>query len=122
MHEKKLPLSEFDILAQKCPVTASLKAIGGRWKILILLRLEEKIMRFSELQRALPGITQAMLTQQLRALENDGLIVRHVYPVIPPKVEYFLTDLGKELRGIFEALERWGEKYLCAKGSIDSSA
>ncbi len=108
-------LSEYDKLAVKCPVTAAMKAIGGRWKVLILWQLEGKILRFSDLERALPKITQAMLTQQLRSLEEDGLIRRRVYPVVPPKVEYSLTSLGEELHDTFKMLERWGDKLLRSK-------
>jgi DNA-binding HxlR family transcriptional regulator len=105
-------LSEYDKLAQKCPITAAMKAIGGRWKILILWNLEGKVMRFSDLERSLPSVTQAMLTQQLRSLEEDGLIHRQVYPVVPPKVEYSLTPLGRQLHATFEALGEWGNKII----------
>ncbi|GAC1502288.1 MAG: hypothetical protein NVS2B14_14910 [Chamaesiphon sp.] len=78
-----------------CTVETTLKVIGGRWKVLILRELFEGIKRFGELHRALDGITQKMLTQQLRELEQDGIVHREVYLQVPPKVEYSLTDLGK---------------------------
>lgn len=94
-----------------CPVETTLKVIGGRWKVLILRELFTGIKRFSELQRGLTGITQKMLTQQLRELETDGIIFRQVYPVIPPKVEYSLTPLGESLRPIIDEMHRWGLRY-----------
>lgn len=93
-----------------CPAETTLKAISGRWKILILRELFQEIKRFGELQRALAGITQKMLTEQLRELEADGIIHREVYPQIPPKVEYSLTELGKSLRPILETMHEWGVK------------
>jgi DNA-binding HxlR family transcriptional regulator len=91
-----------------CPAETTLKAISGRWKILILRELFQEIKRFGELQRALEGITQKMLTEQLRELEADGIIHREVYPQIPPKVEYSLTELGKSLQPILETMHEWG--------------
>ncbi|NJP20908.1 MAG: helix-turn-helix transcriptional regulator [Hydrococcus sp. CRU_1_1] len=93
-----------------CPAETTLKAISGRWKILILRELFQEIKRFGELQRALVGITQKMLTEQLRELEADGIIHREVYPQIPPKVEYSLTELGKSLQPILETMHEWGVK------------
>jgi DNA-binding HxlR family transcriptional regulator len=94
-----------------CPVETTLKIIGGRWKVLILRELFTGIKRFSELQRALTGITQKMLTQQLREMETDGIISREVYPVIPPKVEYSLTPLGESLQPIIDEMHNWGLHY-----------
>lgn len=94
-----------------CPVETTIHLIGGRWKVLILRELFGGIKRFSELQRALTGITQKMLTQQLREMETDGLITRKVYPVIPPKVEYSLTSLGESLRPIIKEMHHWGKDY-----------
>jgi DNA-binding HxlR family transcriptional regulator len=116
MDDNTKNLSEYEKVARKCPVTAAMKAIGGKWKILILWNLKNRVMRFSELERALPGITQAMLTQQLRSLEKDGIIHRKVYPVIPPKVEYSLTKLGDRLGDTLAALEVWGKRLLKTKG------
>jgi DNA-binding HxlR family transcriptional regulator len=91
-----------------CPAETTLKAISGRWKLLILHELFSGVKRFGELQRALDGITQKMLTQQLRELEEDGIIHRQVYPQIPPKVEYSLTPLGETLKPIIDAMHDWG--------------
>jgi DNA-binding HxlR family transcriptional regulator len=109
----KEQLSDYDELARKYPVMAVMKPIGGKWKILILWQLKGKVLRFSDLERSLPKITQAMLTQQLRSLEKDVLIKRKVYHVVPPKVEYSLTPLGTELPLAFEALEVWGNRFIC---------
>lgn len=94
-----------------CPAEKTLQAISGRWKILILRELFDGVKRFGELQKALPGITQKMLTQQLRELETDEIVHRKVYPQIPPKVEYSLTLLGKSLGPILETMHDWGIKY-----------
>jgi len=93
-----------------CPVETTLKMIGGRWKVLILQELFRGIQRFCGLHRLLGGITQKMLTQQLRELEKDGLILRKVYPQVPPKVEYSLTPLGKSLKPVLEAMHLWGNR------------
>lgn len=95
-----------------CSVEITLKVIGGRWKVLILRELFTGIKRFGELHRALHGITQKMLTQQLRELEQDGIINRNVYLQVPPKVEYSLTELGETLKPILDAMHEWGLKYL----------
>ncbi|MBF2064831.1 MAG: helix-turn-helix transcriptional regulator [Calothrix sp. C42_A2020_038] len=94
-----------------CEVETTIKVIGGRWKVLILRELMADIKRFGELQRALRGITQKMLTQQLRELEDDGIVRRQVYPQIPPKVEYSLTPLGETLKPLLYAMHDWGLKY-----------
>ncbi|WP_346667784.1 helix-turn-helix domain-containing protein [uncultured Desulfovibrio sp.] len=94
------------------PVAATLQLIGGKYKGLILWNLMDGARRFSALRRAVPCATPKMLTQQLRELEADGLISRTVYPVVPPKVEYALTDLGKSLRPVLDAMRAWGSAYL----------
>ena len=91
-----------------CPAQHTLDVIGGRWKVPILYHLFEKTCRFSELRRSLPECTQKMLTQQLRELERDGVVRRKVYPQVPPKVEYSLTDMGRSLRPVISAMCRWG--------------
>ncbi|WP_038026187.1 helix-turn-helix domain-containing protein [Synechococcus sp. PCC 7336] len=91
-----------------CPVEIALKAIGGRWKVLILRELFEGTRRFNQLHRALTGITQKMLTQQLRELEADGIIHREVYKQVPPKVEYSLTEAGRQLKPVLNAMHQWG--------------
>ncbi|MEQ9550152.1 MAG: helix-turn-helix domain-containing protein [Coleofasciculus sp. G3-WIS-01] len=95
-----------------CPVERTLEVIGGRWKVLILRELFEEVKRFGQLHRALHGITQKMLTQQLRELEADGIVHRQVYLQVPPKVEYSLTPLGESLNPILEAMHEWGVKHL----------
>ena len=94
-----------------CAVETTLDVIGGRWKVLILRELMPGVKRFSELQRALHGITQKMLTQQLRELEEDRIVHREVYLQVPPKVEYSLTETGKTLKPILEAMHEWGIHY-----------
>lgn len=94
-----------------CPVINTLDIIGGKWKVLILYYLNEETRRFNELQRLLAGINQRMLTLQLRELENDGIVHREVYPQVPPKVEYSLTEFGRTLMPVIEAMHRWGEQY-----------
>lgn len=93
------------------PVNVTLKVIGGKWKPLIMWLLHEHKHRFSELQKEIDGVTQKMLTQQLRELEADGLIKRTVYPVIPPKVEYEITSYGKTLKPVLVQMANWGEKH-----------
>jgi DNA-binding HxlR family transcriptional regulator len=95
-----------------CPVEAALEVIGGKWKPLILWAIGDDVLRFSELQKALPGINTKMLTKQLRCLEKDGVILRTVYPEVPPRVEYRITDFGKTLIPILKALCDWGADYL----------
>lgn len=99
----------------KCPVASTLELIGGKYKALILWHLSEKTLRFSELRKEITGATAKMLTQQLRELEAQSLIHREVYPIIPPKVEYSLTELGKSLLPILVAMRDWGADYLRSK-------
>lgn len=94
-----------------CPVATTLDVIGGKWKVLILYYLNTEIRRFNELQRLLGGITQRMLTLQLRELERDGIVHREVYPQVPPKVEYSLTPFGQTLMPVIEAMHQWGTQY-----------
>jgi len=91
-----------------CPVEAALELIGGKWKGLALYHLTGGPIRFNELKRHMGDVTQRMLTKQLRELEADGLVMRKVYPVVPPKVEYSLTGKGESLRPIIMALKEWG--------------
>lgn len=91
-----------------CPAEQTLAAISGRWKLLVLRELDSGAKRFGELQRALEGITQKVLTQQLRELETDGLVHREVYPQVPPKVEYSLTALGESLHPVIQQMHHWG--------------
>ena len=94
-----------------CPVELTLHLIGDKWKVLILRDLLGGTMRFNELMRSLGGITQKVLTSNLRAMESAGLITRTVYPEIPPKVEYSLTELGLSLKPILDAMHTWGTEY-----------
>lgn len=93
-----------------CPVTRAVQALGGKWKLHIIFQLMQGTKRFSELQRAIPGVTQQMLTSQLRELEADCVLSRKVYPQVPPKVEYSLTPLGLRLRVVTDALIVWGQE------------
>lgn len=95
-----------------CPVEATIDLIGGKYKAVILWHLMGKTLRYSELHRLVSRATDKMLAQQLRELENDGLISRKVYPVVPPKTEYSLTDFGKTLVPILDAMCNWGSDYL----------
>lgn len=99
-----------------CPVDATLNLIGGKYKSLILWHLMDNTLRFGELSKLIPQATPKMLTQQLRELEEDQLIIRTVYPVVPPKVEYKLSDLGNSIRPILETMYSWGADYLKHKG------
>ena len=95
-----------------CPVEATLEIVGGKYKPLILWHLSGKTLRFGQLQKLLSSATPKMLTKQLRELENDGLIARKVYPVVPPKVEYSLTKTGKDLIPILDQIANFGSKNL----------
>ena len=95
----------------QCPAEFTLSMIGGRWKIPIVFHLMAGRKRFSELARALTGVTQKMLTQQLRVMERNGLVARKLYPQVPPKVEYSLTELGASLQPVVEAMCVWGEQH-----------
>lgn len=94
-----------------CPVEATLELIGGKWKGVILYHLLERTYRFGELKKTMPGITQRMLTKQLRELESDGIIHRKVYAEVPPRVEYSLTEVGESLRDIVMLMRDWGRKH-----------
>lgn len=99
-----------------CPVDATIEMIGGKYKSLILWHLIDATLRFGELRKLIPQATPKMLTQQLRELEEDDLVVRTVYPVVPPKVEYSLTALGLSIRPILTLMYDWGADYLKTKG------
>ncbi len=95
-----------------CPVEGTLDVIGGKWKPLIIWFLRKRVLRFSDLRRSIPGITDVMLTKQLRELEQDGVIKRKVYTQIPPKVEYSLTSLGKTIIPLLDALCYWAIEHM----------
>lgn len=99
-----------------CPVTTTINLIGGKYKALILWHLTDGVLRFGEIKRFIPKATAKMLTQQLRELERDGLIIRTVYPVVPPKVEYQLSKMGYDIVPILEVMYSCGEKILERQG------
>ncbi|HFJ9284567.1 TPA: winged helix-turn-helix transcriptional regulator [Bacillus toyonensis] len=99
------------------PVEATLEVIGGKWKVVIFCHLKKDKKRTCELKQLMSGITQKMLTQQLRELEEDGVIERKVYNQVPPKVEYSLTDYGHSLDSILDSLCNWGENHLEKNGN-----
>ena len=94
-----------------CPVATTVQLIGSKWKLLIMRNLLQRPWRFNELRKNLEGISQKVLTDSLRSMEEDGIITRTVYPEVPPRVEYSLTDLGKSLKPILDAMRTWGENY-----------
>ncbi|WP_131113288.1 winged helix-turn-helix transcriptional regulator [Lichenihabitans psoromatis] len=95
-----------------CPVEGALAFIDGKWKGVILFHLQAETLRFNQLRRKLPHATQRMLTNQLRELERDGLVIRTVYAEVPPKVEYRLSPLGQSLEPVINALKSWGDEHL----------
>ena len=95
----------------ECPVATTLQLIGNKWKILILRNLMVRPWRFNEMLRSIPGISQKVLTDNLRALESDGIITRTVFPEVPPRVEYALSDLGESMRPIIKSMEEFGLYY-----------
>lgn len=94
-----------------CPVATTLQLIGSKWKILIIRNLMSRPWRFNELKRGLEGISQKVLTDSLRSMEEDGIITRTVYAEVPPRVEYALSDLGESMRPIITAMAEWGTAY-----------
>ena len=94
-----------------CPVATTVQLIGNKWKLLILRNLLDRPWRFNELLRSIPGISQKVLTDNLRALEKDGIITRTVFPEVPPRVEYALSELGNSMRLIMDAMQAWGISY-----------
>ncbi len=95
----------------ECPVATTVSLIGSKWKLLIIRILLVRPWRFNELKRDLEGISQKVLTDSLRSMEEDGLIIRTVYPEVPPRVEYALSDLGKSLKPILDSMVEWGNAY-----------
>ena len=94
-----------------CPVATTVQLIGSKWKLLILRNLRMRHWRFNELRRDLEGVSQKVLTDSLRAMEDDGIITRTVYPEVPPRVEYALSPLGESMGPILDAMAKWGEEY-----------
>jgi DNA-binding HxlR family transcriptional regulator len=95
----------------QCPLTSAIEVIGGKWKVMILYQLRGKTLRFGELKKIIPKITQKMLSQQLRELEKNKLVIRKVYAQVPPKVEYTSTELAHKLNPALDMLCRWGSEY-----------
>ncbi len=104
-----------------CPVELTLSIIGGKWKVLIIRELLSGKKRFSQIHKAIKGITQKMLSKQLRELERDGIINRKIYPEIPPRVEYSLTEEGEKLRIVLESMQKWGSRYLKWREGVESA-
>lgn len=96
----------------KCPFVTSQKILSGKWALILLHFLSEDTLRFNEIQRKIPEITQSTLTKQLRSLEDYGMVIRTVYPQIPPKVEYSLSPMGEDFITVLESLQEWGNKYI----------
>jgi DNA-binding HxlR family transcriptional regulator len=103
-----------------CPVEAAVDVFGGKWKALILWWLQERTWRFAELRRQIPGITEKMLTQQLRELEADGIVHRRIYPIVPPKVEYSLTEYGQSLKRALRQICEWGRNHMERIGAVEA--
>lgn len=95
----------------ECPVATTVSMIGSKWKLLIIQNLLSRPWRFNELKKDLDGISQKVLTESLRAMESDGIITRTVYPEVPPRVEYALSELGESMRPILDAMKQWGIEY-----------
>ena len=110
-------MEESKSLFGKCPYFTAQKVFSGKWSILIIYHLSEETLRYGELERRIDGITQATLTKQLRMLEDYGLIARKVYSEIPPRVEYSLTELGKEFQPVLDQFRIWGDKYIAVQNS-----
>jgi DNA-binding HxlR family transcriptional regulator len=108
----------------RCSVARTVELIGGKWKAVILYYLLDETLRFNELRRTIPGITQRMLTLQLRELEADGIVERTVFPVVPPHVEYALTPFGKTLEPVLRTMREWGtrNKRRCERIIADREA
>ena len=107
------PDGRFDVMAPACPTRQVVSTLGDKWSLLVLYALENGgTLRFSQLQRTVVGITQKMLTQTLRQLERDGIVSRTVFPTIPPRVDYTLTDLGRSLSGVIAELRTWAYAHM----------
>ena len=94
-----------------CPVATPVRLIGSKWKLLIIRNLLQRPWRFNELKKNLEGISQKVLTDSLRSMEADGIVTRTVYPEVPPRVEYALSELGESMRPVMDAMEKWGINY-----------
>ncbi len=104
-----------------CPVAVTVALIGSKWKLLIMRNLLVRSWRFNELRNDLAGISQKVLTDSLRSMEEDGIVIRTVYPEVPPHVEYSLSELGESMRPIMDAMEAWGNSYKALIGQKENT-
>jgi DNA-binding HxlR family transcriptional regulator len=109
-------------ITEQCPIDIALNMLSGKWKMAILWQLTKGTVRFNELQRRLLNVTQKTLTQQLRDLERDGLITRQIYPEVPPKVEYRLSELGMTIIPVLHSLCQWGKEYQANRSQLPEKA
>lgn len=107
---------KFDEKSYKCSLEAAMDVLGGKWRSLIIWHLLDKKLRFSEIQKIVPGISKKVLSEHLRILEKNELVIRTVYPTVPPSVEYEISEVGKSLANILDQLEEWGRTNLYEKG------
>ena len=105
MNNKKIDFSD-------CPITKTAEVLGGKWSLPIIFSLIKETQRFKELERQIEGINTRMLVKELKQLENNGIVVRKVYPEIPPKVEYSLTEKGRALKNVLIEMRNWGNEYI----------
>ncbi|MGF1495125.1 MAG: winged helix-turn-helix transcriptional regulator [Microcoleaceae cyanobacterium] len=112
MSSQRSNISNQKLNTSECPAEATINLLSGRWKLLIFQELSETVKRFNQLERSISGITRKMLTQQLREMEAYGIIHREVYPEVPPRVEYSLTELGKSLTAVVETMHDWSQNNL----------
>ena len=105
----------------KCPYVTAQKVLAGKWSLVVLHHLSGGTLRFSELQKRMPDLTQATLTKQLRSLEEFGMVLRKVYPEVPPKVEYSLSEVGRAFKTVLDSLEQWGRLYVDSIHSANPS-
>ena len=108
-------------LANGCPIKATVDVLGGRWKPTLLYHLFGGTKRFNEIRRLMPGVTQRMLTLQLRELKEDGVVLRVVYAQVPPKVEYSLTPFGRTLEPVIGQMQAWGKTYIAGLAATEGS-
>ena len=101
-----------------CPVDFTIDLISGKWSMWVLWNLQDCPLRFGELRKSIPGITEKMLIQQLKKFENNNLVTRTVYSQVPPKVEYSLTEHGKSLKTIMQSIKQWGDDHLYIQGNV----
>ena len=104
-----------------CPVTATMELIGGKWKLLVLHLINNDINRFGKMSMMLKNVSKQMLTTQLRELENDGLIERKIYAEIPPRVEYFLSEKGKSIMPVLDAMRVWGDEHIISRRKVETA-